>query len=153
MASSKFHKQPQKPSGSGKKGADLADFLRFVTVFAYAAGSVVCHQLPDRSFYWGQWKFPVCSRCTGLYVSAAIGLAAWATLRKISRKWRGNPIRIDPRWAIVILVAAAVPTLVSVVTAASGVWDATNAGRALLAVPLGTTAGVLVAAAAAKDLR
>ena len=68
-------------------------------------------------------------------------------------KWRRDPIRIPPRVATVILIAAALPTLVSVATAASGVWDATNAGRALLAVPLGMTAGVLVAAVAAKDLR
>ena len=127
----------------------MPDILRFVGVFAYAAGSVVCHQLPERSFYWGQWKFPVCSRCTGLYVSAAIGLAAWAAVRKS----RGIPMLIQPRVAIVILVAASLPTLVSVATAALGVWDATNAGRALLAVPLGATAGVLVAAVAAKDLR
>jgi hypothetical protein len=53
----------------------------------------------------------------------------------------------------VILVAAALPTLVSVSTAALGVWDASNASRAWLAVPLGATAGVLVAAVAAKDLR
>ena len=127
----------------------MGEISRIIAVFAYAAGSVVCHQLPERSFYWGQWKFPVCSRCTGLYVSAAIGLAAWAVVRKR----RGNPIRLRPRLAMVILIAAALPTLVSVATAALGVWDATNAGRALLAVPLGAIAGVLVAAVAAKDLR
>ena len=127
----------------------MGEILRFLAVFAYAAGAVVCHQLPERSFYWGEWKFPVCSRCTGLYVSAAIGLAAWATVRKM----RGDPIRIPPRLALVILIAAALPTLLSVATAGVGVWDATNAGRALLAVPLGATAGVLVAAVAAKDLR
>ena len=112
----------------------MGEILRFVAVFAYAAGSVVCHQLPERSFYWGQWKFPVCARCTGLYVSAAIGLAAWATIRQMARKRRGTPIRIEPRLAIVILVAAALPTLVSVSTAVLGVWDAINAVRALLAV-------------------
>jgi uncharacterized membrane protein len=127
----------------------LAEILRFVGVFAYAAGSVVCHQLPERSFYWGQWKFPVCARCTGLYLSAAIGLAAWAAVRRS----RGRPIPIQPRLAIVVLVAAALPTLVSVWTAVFGVWDASNAGRALLAVPLGATTGVLLAAVAAKDLR
>jgi len=127
----------------------LADILRFVGVFAYAAGSVVCHQLPERSFYWGRWQFPVCSRCTGLYVSAVVGLAAWAAIRK----WRGVPVVIRPRVALVGLVVAALPTLVSVGTAAFGAWDATNAGRALLAVPLGATTGVLLAAVAAKDLR
>lgn len=127
----------------------MAEILKFIGVFAYAAGSVVCHQLPERSFHWGQWQFPVCSRCTGLYLSAAVGLAAWAAVRK----GRGRPIHIPPRLAVAILVAAALPTLVSVASAALGVWDATNAGRALLAIPLGATAGVLTAAVAAKDLR
>lgn len=118
-------------------------------VFAYAAGSVVCHQLPERSFYWGQWQFPVCSRCTGLYLSAAVGLAAWAAVRK----GRGCPIHVPPRLAVAMLVAAALPTLVSLTAAALGLWDASNVGRALLAIPLGATAGVLTAAVAAKDLR
>ncbi len=127
----------------------MAEILRFIGVFAFAAGSVVCHQLPERSFHWGQWQFPVCSRCTGLYASAVIGLAAWAAIRKV----RGLPIPIQPRVAIAVLVAAALPTLVSVGTAVFGLWDATNAGRALLAVPLGATTGVLLAAVAVKDLR
>jgi uncharacterized membrane protein len=128
---------------------NLAGILRYIGVFAYAAGSVVCHQLPERSFYWGQWQFPVCSRCTGLYLSAVVGLAAWAAIRNL----RGTPILIQPRVATVVLVAAALPTLVSVATATFGAWDPTNAGRALLAVPLGATTGVLLAAVAAKDLR
>lgn len=127
----------------------MGEILKYLAIFAYAAGSVVCHQLPERSFHWGQWKFPVCSRCTGLYASAAIGLVAWAVIRNR----RGTRIAVQPRLAIVILIAAALPTLVSVATAALGAWDATNLGRALLAVPLGATAGVLVAAVAAKDLR
>lgn len=129
------------------KERKLPEILRFLGVFAFAAGSVVCHQLPERSFHWGQWQFPVCSRCTGLYLSAAVGLAAWTVVR------RARPIRIEPRLAITFLIAAALPTIVSLATAAIGLWDASNPGRALLAVPLGATAGVLVAAVAAKDLR
>lgn len=127
----------------------LGEMLRFFAVFAYAAGAVVCHQLPERSFYWGQWQFPVCARCTGLYLSAVAGLAVWAAVRI----GRGRPIRIEPRVAVVLLFAAALPTLASLATAAAGLWDATNAGRALLSVPLGATVGMLVAAVAAKDLR
>ena len=84
-----------------------------------------------------------------MYASAVIGLAAWAAIRKS----RGIPILIQPRVAIVVLVAAALPTLVSVAAAALGAWDATNGVRALLGVPLGATTGVLLAAVAAKDLR
>lgn len=128
----------------------MSEFLTFLTVFAYAAGAVVCHQLPDRSFFWGDWQFPVCARCTGLYLSAVVGVAAWALMRL---RQRGRPIRVDPRFAVVLLTVAAVPTLISLASAWVGLWDGTNVWRFVLAVPLGASGGVMVAAVAAKDLR
>ena len=29
---------------------------------------VVCHQKPERSFFWKGKQFPVCARCTGIYL-------------------------------------------------------------------------------------
>jgi uncharacterized membrane protein len=29
---------------------------------------VACHKLPERSFFWKGRQFPVCARCTGLYI-------------------------------------------------------------------------------------
>ncbi len=37
-------------------------------------GSSVCHQLPQHSFHLDGVQFPLCSRCTGTYLSAFIGL-------------------------------------------------------------------------------
>lgn len=127
----------------------MHEILVGLGMFAYAAGGLVCHQLPERSFHWGAWQFPVCARCTGLYLSAVAGLATWA----IVRMGRGRPLHVQPRWAIAILGATALPTLASLAAAAVGAWDAGNAGRALLSIPLGATTGALVAAAVAKDLR
>lgn len=31
---------------------------------------VLCHRLPDRTFKIGEYYFPVCSRCIGLYIGA-----------------------------------------------------------------------------------
>ena len=31
------------------------------------AGSFICHQIPDRSFFLGTNQLPLCSRCTGIY--------------------------------------------------------------------------------------
>ena len=28
----------------------------------------ICHRLPNRTFKIGKWYFPVCSRCTGIYL-------------------------------------------------------------------------------------
>ncbi|MGB0525559.1 MAG: DUF2085 domain-containing protein [Flammeovirgaceae bacterium] len=31
-------------------------------------GFVMCHQKPERSFFWKGKQFPVCARCTGMYI-------------------------------------------------------------------------------------
>ena len=132
------------------KLAGLTGFFTILAVLAYAAGGIVCHQLPDRSFYWGAVKFPVCARCTGLYLSASVGLLAWAVL-KLSRS--GRTVPVVPRIAVWALLIAAIPTAVSLASAWLGVWEGTNAWRAAMAVPLGASAGAMVAAVATKDLR
>lgn len=33
-----------------------------------------CHQKSDRSFFYHGWQFPVCARCTGLYLGYLLGL-------------------------------------------------------------------------------
>jgi len=116
----------------------------------YAFGALICHQRPERSFFWGVHQFPVCARCTGIYVSSAVGLVGWVGL-KAMRHWRRTTI--DPRTARAAMIAAALPTVISFASGALGIWDGTNVVRAALALPLGACAGVIVAAAATKDLR
>ena len=118
--------------------------------FIFTVGSLICHQRPDRSFFVMGQQLPVCARCTGLYLSGAAGLVAWTGV-KIARGWR--PIALDPRRAVRLLVIAAMPTALSLASGTLGVWDGANLTRALIAVPLGATAGAIVAAAATKDLR
>jgi uncharacterized membrane protein len=117
---------------------------------AYAIGSVICHQRPKRSFFVAGHQLPVCARCTGLYVSAAVGLLSWWLL-KASRRWQ--PFPIDSRSAVRLIAVAVVPTVVSLATGTLGWWDGSNVTRALLAIPLGLTAGAIVAAVSTKDLR
>jgi hypothetical protein len=54
-----------------------------LTFAVYGTGSVVCHQLPERSFHvWGA-QMPVCARCAGIYLGAAIAaLVAAAPLKR-----------------------------------------------------------------------
>lgn len=33
----------------------------------------LCHQKPERSFFYKERQFPVCSRCTGIVIGAVIG--------------------------------------------------------------------------------
>jgi uncharacterized membrane protein len=124
--------------------------MDLLVAFMFAVGSVVCHQLPERSFFVDGRQLPVCARCTGLYLSGAAGLAGWWAV-KLLRGWR--PQSVPPRMAMALLLVIAAPTVVSYVTGVLGVWDGSNLTRALLAVPLGVSAGVVVAAVSTKDLR
>src|SRR5580692_775131 len=41
-------------------------------LLVYAAGSVLCHQRPERSFHLLGAQLPVCARCAGLYAGTAV---------------------------------------------------------------------------------
>jgi uncharacterized membrane protein len=113
----------------------------------YAAGSLICHQLPDRSFHVGEAQLPVCARCAGLYVGAAIGALAWAMTA--GRRRHSLP-RVP---ALIALAIAGAPTALTYTTALLGVFDPPNLWRAGLAVPLGAAAGVVVGAVASGHLK
>jgi uncharacterized membrane protein len=124
--------------------------MDLLLAFVYAAGSVLCHQLPERSFFLDGHQLPVCARCTGLYLGAIGGLVAWPAVR-VLRGWRGwTP---TPRTAAWWVAAAGAPTVVTFATGVLGVWDGSNVIRAALALPFGLAAGAVVAAVATKDLR
>ena len=44
----------------------------------YAVGSLVCHQLPERSYHLWTAQMPVCARCAGIYFGAVLGAIASA---------------------------------------------------------------------------
>lgn len=33
-----------------------------------------CHQMPERSFFYKNYQFPVCARCTGVIVSSVLAV-------------------------------------------------------------------------------
>jgi uncharacterized membrane protein len=124
--------------------------MDLIVALIFAAGGLICHQRPERSFFLDGDQFPVCARCTGLYLSGAIGILGWLVL-KTARRW--TPLPFDPGLAKRVALIAAVPTAVSLATGALGVWDGSNVTRAMLAIPFGASAGAIVAAVATKDLR
>ncbi|MBI9048862.1 MAG: DUF2085 domain-containing protein [Anaerolineaceae bacterium] len=52
---------------------------------ADAVGYAVCHQIPERSFIIGERVFPLCARCSGMYLGAFIGF-----LFQLKRKRHGD---------------------------------------------------------------
>ena len=113
--------------------APLAHVLHVGGTFAEIvrmAGALVCHQRVERTFEIAGDSMPVCARCTGLYLSGALGaVAAWLTVPLMPRRTR------------TVIVAAAVPTIVTIAAEWAGLAQPGNVGRALAAVPIGAACG------------
>jgi uncharacterized membrane protein len=124
-----------------------------VSAATYVAGSLVCHQRPERSFHLEGAQLAVCARCTGLYVGGALGVSCWLLAALLRRRMSGARLLVSAPGVRTMLAIAGAPTLITVATGMLGLWDPHNLIRAALATPLGAGIGALVAAAAAGDLR
>jgi len=112
---------------------DAASLVYGLAVAAYSIGHLICHQLPARSFHlWGA-AMPVCARCTGIYLGAAAASVGFGLAR-----WRlSSEARSAKEDARIVLLAALVPTAVTLVFEwTTGVTPA-NWIRALAGIPLG----------------
>jgi uncharacterized membrane protein len=106
----------------------------------YGVGGVVCHQLPERSFHvWGA-QLPVCARCTGIYLGAALAAFSVAVRPQIGR-WR-----LVDRVRTLLLVAI-LPTIVTLVYEWITGETPSNAVRAAAGAPLGAAAAFVVMSA------
>src|SRR5512147_430953 len=102
----------------------------WLTSVAYLSAGRVCHQLPERSFVTLGVKWPVCGRCAGLYMAAPAGafaaLAWWRRRRMPAAAW---------------LVAAAVPTAVTLAIEWAGVAPMSSLARLVAGLPVGAAIG------------
>jgi hypothetical protein len=123
---------------------------RLLADVVYAVGDRVCHQRPERSFSTGGHAWPVCARCTGLYVGGAVG--ALAAFGRTRGRRRGTARRPGAeRFRRPLLVAAA-PTACAWALEWVGGWPVSNAARWGAAVPLGLVIGWLIAQALAGEI-
>jgi uncharacterized membrane protein len=99
----------------------------------YAIGSLVCHQLPARSFHLASVPLPVCARCVGIYAGAAIG--AVSRVRWPVAYWRRA------------LVVAALPTAATIGYEWTTFEVPANWIRALAGLPLGAVISLIVLSA------
>jgi uncharacterized membrane protein len=137
-----------------RAAASATTSARVMSAIAYAAGSLVCHQRPERSFHVGAAQLPVCARCLGVYAGTLLGVALWVAIAGLRALPRARAARwIETSRLRLLLLFAALPTVGSVASASLGWWDGSNATRALLALPLGAAIGAVVTAYLAKDLR
>lgn len=116
-----------------------------LAALTYAAGSLICHQLPARSFHLDAFQLPVCARCLGIYAGAAAGcLVAVVSARRLPGRPATQLTR--DRWFTALALA---PTLVTVVLEWAGVWYPSNVTRALAGAPAGYAVALVVTRALA----
>ena len=104
----------------------------------YTAAGLVCHQRDDRSFHTHGVKWPVCARCSGLYLAAPLG--AFAALLGPGRLRRARDLKM--------LAFAAAPTAITFVLEHGGVAGVSSAARFVAALPLGAAVAWVVVRAA-----
>ena len=109
----------------------------------YAIGAVVCHQQPARSFVLAGAQLPVCARCTGIYMGAAlavVGLMLQGPRRMPSPFSNDGATR---RWRV-LLAAAVAPSLLSLIYEWTTGVTPLNLTRALAGAPVGIIVAALV---------
>ena len=111
-----------------------------LTMAVYHAGSLVCHQRPERSFHLAGAQLPVCARCFGLYLSGAVGLL-------VASRRRGS---IPAATTRLLLVIAALPIAITVALEWLGLIHTTNIVRLLTGLPLGFAAAVVIVRSLAR---
>ena len=114
----------------------------------YAAGSFICHQLPERSFHFQGAQLPVCARCLGLYCGGAFGSVMGASAVVRRRISGGRPLltrTLQWRWTF----AAAIPTLATLLLEWGFGWPISNTARAVAALPFGVAVAFVVVSAVA----
>jgi len=114
----------------------------------YGAGSVVCHQLPERSFILWSAQWPVCARCTGIYAGAAVA-AIFATVRLKRIRLRPDTTQagFTSQQARLMLAVAAAPTALTLAYEWTTGTTPSNAVRALSGAPLGAAIGLIIVGA------
>ena len=110
----------------------------------YGIGAWICHQRPDRSFHLWAMQMPVCARCAGIYAGGAVAaMSAYVAVR--FRRAGTTPLKPRrPSYARSVLMAAALPTLVTLIFEWVGGGTPSNAVRALAGLPIGAAIAWMV---------
>ena len=131
--------------------ASLANSAAQVLAAAvYGFGSVICHQKGERSFHLFAEQLPVCARCTGLYVGAAV-VAVPYLFRGMRRPWSAAvPGSAHVRW---LLLAASLPVVLSIAWEWGTGEVPSNAVRAMTGVVAGGAVARVILDALAGSAR
>ncbi|HLU28399.1 MAG TPA: DUF2085 domain-containing protein [Glycomyces sp.] len=101
---------------------------------------VLCHQLPERSFFFDGVQLAACHRCTGIYAGLVLGVLVPALWRPGVRGKRAEGLA---------LLVAVVPAALDWTGEALGLWPGSAASRVATGLWFGAIAGFLFARAVA----
>lgn len=97
----------------------------------YRSFSYVCHQIPERSFFFAGHQFAVCARCTGVYAGFTLATIVYPLVRSLRR------VEAPPRkW----LFLAATPLAIDFAVGFLGIWQNTHSSRFVTGALLGAVA-------------
>jgi uncharacterized membrane protein len=113
----------------------MAERYFLASAAVYQGFSAVCHQAPERSFYFHGHPMGVCSRCVSMYAGFIIGLSLYPFARDL------REYRFPPRW---ILIAAAIPTVIDFTAGILGLFANTFLSRALTGILFGAVAAFYI---------
>jgi uncharacterized membrane protein len=89
----------------------------------------ICHQIPERSFYYKQKQFPVCARCTGIILGYCTIPLFYFGIIKIS---------------ILFIILLNIPFLIDSVTQYMGYRESNNKLRLITGILTGFACSALV---------
>ena len=120
--------------------ARSAPVVGLLSALPYAIGAVICHQQAARSFALWSQQLPVCARCTGIYVGAA--LVALVSV------WRITGTKVAQGFSPAkTIVLAALPTVATLAYEWSTSTTPSNVVRAIAGFPLGAAVAWVILAA------
>lgn len=105
-------------------------------LFGYQVFSVICHQIPERSWHSLGFPLAVCSRCTAIYLGGMVGLLVYP-LAVGSVEQRAYASR-SRRWLLLSLL----PMLVDVILDWAGIIRNTFITRTLTGLIVGVAAAL-----------
>jgi len=97
----------------------------------YGAFAVLCHQIPERSYFIDGHQFAVCARCTGVYGGFTLMLLLYPLIGSLK-----NTVTPPRSW----LFLAAIPLAIDVGVNVAGFWQNTHTSRLLTGALLGGAA-------------